>query len=65
MDETRILGSDIRQEATNMGPPEFEPYRIKVISGLGMIVTKEKAVFAIDEYASFVVDNFVDAKESC
>lgn len=64
LDKLGILDANIRQEATNVGPPELFPYRFKVISGSGIIVTKEKAVFAIDVHASFVVDDSVDAKES-
>lgn len=37
---------------------------LEVASRFGMIVTKDKAVSAIDERASFVVDDFIDAKES-
>lgn len=38
--------------------------RTKIPSGFGKIVTKDEAVLAVDEHASFVVDDFVDAKES-
>lgn len=41
-----------------------EMYVLEVLSGFGKTVTEEKAILAIDEHASFVVDDFVDAKES-
>lgn len=41
-----------------------EMYILVVVSGFGKTVTEEKAILAIDEHASFVVDDFVDAKES-
>ena len=40
-----------------------ENIRTIVISRSGKTVTKAKAVFAIDERTSFVVDDFIDAKE--
>ena len=42
-----------------------ENIRTIVISRSGKTVTKAKAVFAIDERTSFVVDDFIDAKERC
>ncbi len=64
MKEPGILRSDISQETTNVAPTELFPYIVPIISRFGIIVAKEKAMFAVDERASFIVDDFVDAKES-
>ena len=44
---------------------ELQDKRTKVVSRFGKVVAKAKAIFTIDERASFTVDKLVDTEESC
>ena len=64
LNEADVLRSNIRQKTTNVGPTKLFPLWFKVLSSLVSIVTEQKALLAIDKGASFIVDGFVNAKET-
>ena len=53
-----------RSRSSGTGIIGSRMYVLEIFSGFGKTVTEEKSILAIDEHASFVVDDFVDAKES-